>query len=613
MRGMSPDAEVGGTRFFRRLCLGFVGLVLVTSAAIGALVDSRVRADLLDSVEARLASEAAYLGVLAAPVLAADGPVDGPVGELAARAAEAAATTGSRLTVMRADGTVIVDTRHEPATMDNHLTRPEVQQALSEGRGRASRFSGTLGVDLLYVALPVRVEGRLVGICRASLPLVEVERHTARVRRIVGVGAIGAALLGMVLAMLYARRVTAPLAQMTAAVESLTRGRFARVDVPEGDDEIVRLGAAFNTMAAQLRERVALITANHNQVLAILGSMVEGVVAVDREDRVLHMNAVAGRLLGLVPEQCTGRRLWELTRELELSQALAHARETGEASRLEVELRSGTEMEPRTLQLNASPILDEDGARSGAVVVVNDLTELRRLEAIRRDFVANVSHELKTPLAAIRAMVEMLVEAPDLSEEQRQDFHRRVLAQGDRLATLVADLLTLARIESAGAAGGRADVPVTDLKDPIDRARTRFGPRAQKRGIAVEFELAEGPAPVRADEEDLREILDNLLDNAIKYTPAGGTVTLTLEREGQRIRLSVADTGVGIEPVHRERIFERFYRADKARSRELGGTGLGLAIVKHLVQSMGGTIEVASTPGRGSTFTVRLPAAAEKV
>ena len=599
---MAAPTTTRGIKFFWRLCAGFVGLVLATSLAIGTLVDSRVREDLLASVEQNLTAEAAFLAELAEPVLAGRSPV----ARLQRQADTLAERAESRLTVMDADGVVIVDTGQAPAGMDNHLARPEVQQALREGLGRSERFSGTLGVDLLYVAVPVRSEGQLRGVCRASLSLHELGERTARVRNIVLAGAAGAALIGMVLALAYARRVTAPLAQLTAAVEATTRGGFARVDVPLEDDEIGRLGTAFNAMAAELRDRMEIITANHNKVLAILSSMDEGVVAVDREDRVVHMNAVAGALLSLVPEECAGRPIWELTRDIDVSGALAHARETGESTRVEVRVRPGIAAEERVLRLNASPLTDASGDRSGAVVVVDDLTELRRLEEVRRDFVANVSHELKTPLAAIRAMVEMLVDAPDLDPQKQLDFHGRVLRQTDRLSTLVQDLLTLARLEEPRSPRETAQI---DLCDSVTRARARFQPQAEKQSIDLIVTQPGEPLRVSADEEDLRQILDNLLDNAIKYTPAGGTVEVRLgTTEGQAL-IEVIDTGAGIEPRHQDRIFERFYRVDKARSRELGGTGLGLSIVKHLTLSLRGQVGIESAPGRGSRFWVRLPLA----
>ena len=607
MRVMSASLPAGGTRFFWRLCAGFVGLVLVTSLAIGTLIDARVRSDLQDSIQSQLYAEAAHLVELA------ERPLSGqdPTSILQRQADTIAARTGSRLTVLDGTGAVVVDTRQAPASMDNHLTRPEIQQALGEGLGVAERFSGTLGVDLLYVALPVHGEGAVQGFCRASLPLQEIELRTARLRGIVLVGACGAALIGLLLAFAYARRVTAPLALMTAAVETTTRGEFARVDVPLEDDEIGRLGQAFNAMAAELHKRMQTITANHNKVLAILSSMDEGLVAIDREDRVVHINSVAGELLGLVPAESVGQLIWELTRDGgdgDISRALAHARDTGETTRVEVRVRSGTAPEERVLQLNASPLTDAQGERSGAVVVVNDLTELRRLEGIRQDFVANVSHELKTPLAAIRAMIEMLVDAPDLSAEKQLDFHQRVLRQTDRLATLVQDLLTLARLE---AQPPPPSAEAVDLRDSVALARARFLPQAEKRGLRLETSLPTEPVPIAADEEDLRQILDNLLDNAIKYTPEGGTVEVlvSLSENGRGARLEVVDTGAGIEPRHLERIFERFYRVDKARSRELGGTGLGLAIVKHLALSLHGSVGVESAPGQGTRFSVELPLA----
>jgi two-component system phosphate regulon sensor histidine kinase PhoR len=260
-----------------------------------------------------------------------------------------------------------------------------------------------------------------------------------------------------------------------------------------------------------------------------------------------------------------------------------------------------------TIDLRASPLRDAEGGLSGAVAVLHDVSELRRLESVRRDFVANVSHELKTPLTAIRGFVETLLSDPRLEPATRQRFLERIRDQSERLSLLVADLLTLARIESQQI---ERELYVLDLRGALREAALRFGPQCQGQGIALELaELPDEPLEVRSDPESIREIVDNLMDNAIKYTPSGGRVRLGARRVGDQVEISVSDTGIGIEPRDQERVFERFYRVDKARSRELGGTGLGLSIVKHLALALEGGVSLESRPGRGSTFFVHLPRA----
>jgi two-component system phosphate regulon sensor histidine kinase PhoR len=344
------------------------------------------------------------------------------------------------------------------------------------------------------------------------------------------------------------------------------------------------------------------IVTDRNKLLAILGSMVEGVVAVDRDDRVVHMNEVAGRLLRASPSESLGKRIWEVTRVIEVCEILDHARRHAGGADAEVHLAM-THGEAR-IELRASPLVDGAGALTGAVVVLHDVTDLRKLESLRRDFVANVSHELKTPLTAIRGLVETLIEDTRMEPATRERFHAKIRDQSGRLTALVSDLLTLARVESQGASSERKPL---DLRATLRDCEARFRPLCEQKGLMLEVRTSPEPQVVDGDEEALRQILDNLLDHALKYTPPSGKITVSVVPLGREALLEVSDSGIGIEPRDLERIFERFYRVDKARSRELGGTGLGLSIVKHLTLSLGGNVAVVSQVGRGSTFRVVLP------
>ncbi|MEO6708806.1 MAG: ATP-binding protein, partial [Planctomycetota bacterium] len=352
----------------------------------------------------------------------------------------------------------------------------------------------------------------------------------------------------------------------------------------------------------ELRERMETIVSDRNKLLAILGSMVEGVVAVDRDDRVVHMNEVAGRLLRASPHDSLGKRIWEVTRIVEVSEILEQARRRAGAADAEVHL-AVSNGEAR-IELRASPLVDGSGALSGAVVVLNDVTDLRRLESLRRDFVANVSHELKTPLTAIRGLVETLIEDKSMEIATRERFHEKIRDQSTRLSSLVSDLLTIARVESQAMTLERKPL---DLRATLRECEARFAPLCEAKGLTLELRAPPEPLVVQGDEESLRQIVDNLLDNALKYTPARGRIEVSARAREDEAVLEVSDTGIGIEPRDLERIFERFYRVDKARSRELGGTGLGLSIVKHLVHSLGGRVAVESKLGRGSTFRIVLP------
>jgi two-component system phosphate regulon sensor histidine kinase PhoR len=528
-----------------------------------------------------------------------------PAGDAAAveQLVQLAGVSGSRVTLVRADGRVLFDSEREARTLENHGSRPEVRGALTGGIGHARRISATSGKDSLYVARAVPGESGPTGVVRAAWSLEALPDSARRIALAIGgatLVALGATLL---FAAALARRIRAPLAATADMAEAIARGDYRRAAAPHGAPEIRRLSEAIGTMTAQLEHRLEMMTVDRNKVLAILSSMVEGVVAVDQNERVVHINTVASKLLDADPASAVGRRIWEVSRVPAVQELLDRTRELGEPCSAECSLPAD-EQNPAgaVLELRAAPLRDG----SGAVLVLHDVTALRKLENIRRDFVANVSHELKTPLTAIRALVETMIDDPEMPEPTLRRFLEKIRDQSARLTTLVADLLTLARIESGAVAPERR---LLDARTIARECAARVGAACEKKSIALSVEIPAAPVLVHADDESLRQIVDNLLDNAAKYTPAGGSIWLVLQRREEWVELEVRDTGIGIDARDRERIFERFYRVDKARSRELGGTGLGLSIVKHLAQALGGQVSLQSQLGRGSTFGVRIPAA----
>ncbi len=583
--------------FFWRLYLGCVALIVLSTVSVELwterLTDQDMRRDLFAAVRARTV----LLADLARPALQGHDS-----GDLDARIVALGRDTGARLTLVRADGVVIADSERSPAVMDNHLHRPEIQDALEHGEGSAERLSDTTGVRYQYVARSVSDGATPLGFVRAAVPLSEIDRRIAELRSTFAWTAVVASGLAVVVALYFARRISAPLSAMTELAEGIARGDYRRVAMVDGADEIRRLSGAIGSMTAQLEGQLATITSDRNKLVAVLSSMVEGVIAVDGDERVLHLNAVAGRLLDIDPQQALGRRVWELTRVRPVCEILEAARASSAERHLECRARIGTG--EVVLELRAAPLRDGSGALAGAVVALHDVTALRKLETMRRDFVANVSHELKTPLTAIRGMVETMLDDRAMPEETAKRFLERVREQSSRLTALVADLLTLARIESNE---GRPERRLIDMRGVLRESSSRFSDVATRRGLVLTVELPKEPLVLLSDDESLRQIVDNLLDNACKYTPSGGRVTLRLARGEREATLEVQDTGIGIEARDQERVFERFYRVDKARSRELGGTGLGLAIVKHLAQSLNGRVSLESLVGRGSTFRVHLP------
>ena len=398
-----------------------------------------------------------------------------------------------------------------------------------------------------------------------------------------------------------ARQITRPLKELIAAFEKVGRdSAHARV-YPGTSDEVSLLGRSFNRMSEKLGARISALEEDRQQLRTILGGMVEGVVALDPDQRILFVNDRAGELLELSRAPAVGRALWEVVRHRPLLDAVKRALESREPHREEFSWTGST---PRTLTVHAARLPGE--SPRGAVLVLHDTTELRRLETLRQDFVANVSHELKTPLSVIKVCVETLLDGAVDDPIHRGRFLEQIARQADRLHALILDLLSLARIESGAELFHFTSVP---LREVAEACVERHRPRAEARIQRLDFEVVRPGLHVWADEEAVDQILENLLDNALKYTGEGGSIRIRLGTEGEQGTIEVVDSGIGIPAADLPRIFERFYRVDKARSRELGGTGLGLAIVKHLVQAMHGSVSATSEPRKGTTFRVQLPLA----
>ncbi len=585
--------------FLRKLYLGYVALILLSTAIVGGLIAQQIEEDSVKEIRQSLNVRAVFLQNLVSPTFR--GPPD-PTLQQRIRALGAAIDT--RLTVIGLDGGVIADSEENPSEMDNHANRPEILAARSHELGNTTRFSDTLGTMMMYLALPVWSEDRLVGYVRTSLPLSVVEERLAHLHALVALGAGIAVSVALILGLFFARRVTNPLTSMTTAAESMAHGNYDQRIPVTTTDEIGTLARTLNRLSENLRDRMETINKDRNKLLAILGGMVEGVVAVDQDERVVHMNAAAGIILGISPESIVGKKIWEsitIHKVCEIvDKTLRDATEVAE------ELQLIGPPQDRAVKVNASPLHDSQGSLVGAVVVLYDLSELHRLETVRRDFVANVSHELKTPITAIRGLVETLIDDKQMHPEHRERFLIKVRDQAMRLGVIVTDLLTISRLETQGDVLERKFL---DLRDPVLASSQGLLPPREKEGIIIESQVPEEPVTVLGDEEALCQVVRNLLDNALKYTPKNGRVWVRLRQEEGHAVIEVEDTGIGIEPRDLDRIFERFYRVDKARSRELGGTGLGLSIVKHITHAHGGWVSVDSVPGKGSTFRIYLPLA----
>ncbi len=507
-----------------------------------------------------------------------------------------------RVTVVFPDGRVMGDSNSNPEEMENHGNRPEIREALAGRTGYSERFSDTLRRTLLYVAVPVERHGAVVAVVRVSMPLADIRRTLNAAYVEVGAGMAGAAVLFAVVAWVLVRRISRPLEDMRQAAERMAQGDLhARVEVVTGGDEMRSLGRTLNQMAEQLGARLQTITQQSNELKAVFASMSEGVLAVDANGYVLNWNEAASRLLGFAGGQARGQSLEEVVRNPELQKFVRTVQASGEDVEMEIQLDG-----ERTLRVHGTTLEDAAGRRMGVLVAMGDTTRLKRLEKMRQDFVANVSHELKTPITALRGCVETLMEPEPRDREEDRRFIAMMGRQVDRLWAIVGDLLSLSRLEHEGQMG-RVPLEAGPVREVLRRAAGNFARAAEGKKAAVTVECPEGLVlPINA--ALLEQAVGNLIDNAIKYGAEGCRVEVSAGCEqGQGVWIRVKDEGPGIEQRHLSRIFERFYRVDQARSRALGGTGLGLAIVKHIAQAHGGTVGVESTPGKGSVFTIRLP------
>jgi two-component system phosphate regulon sensor histidine kinase PhoR len=584
---------------FWRLFGAYAALLLAAIAILGFVLANRFHRYYHHQINERLRTRLALIREMVR-----DWPV-GKMGSLQERVAALGAEIATRITVIAEDGTVLADSDEDPSRMENHAHRPEIQEARDRGFGDATRSSETVGKRMKYYALRIEKAKNGAGYVRVALPVEDIEEQLADLNRIVGTAVGITAVAAMILAFLFARRITSPLHELTVGAQHIAGGEFGHKVYAIGQDEVGRLARAFNHMSTQLARQFAQLEEDRQQLRTILGSMVEGVVALDSEERIVFANDRAGQLLDFRATAAVGKKLWEITRQPALQELTKRAFQGPEDCEGAVNLPGPV---ARYLTVQAAR-LPGDPVR-GVVLVVHDTSELRRLERLRQEFVANVSHELKTPLSVIKVCVETLLDGAMNDAEHRKTFMEQIAEQAERLHLLILDLLSLARIESSSEA---YDYQALELEPLVAQCIERHRARAESKQQQLEAipPLRAGVKPQSpaawADEEALSQILDNLVDNALKYTPAGGRVSVSWRAESGEAVIQVQDTGIGIPEADLPRIFERFYRVDKARSRELGGTGLGLSIVKHLVGAMHGSVSASSRIGQGTTFSVRLP------
>lgn len=600
---------------FWRLFGTFGALLLSAIGLLGFLVVQRVEQHYLDEIEESLRTKAVLVRE------AVRGVPPERTAELRQRIIALRPQIATRITLIAADGKVVADSEEDPDKMENHADRPEFRAARESAFGRAERLSNTLGQSMMYLAMRTEDDGGVVAFVRVALPLASVKGQLAELRRLVWTAVALTGLAAVGLAFWLARRITRPIEELTASAEQIAAGSYGHRVYAAGNDEVTALARTFNYMSERLAAQFAQLAADREQLRMILSGMVEGVVALDEGQRVLFANERAAELLAFPYPVPPNRKLWEMSRRRALQDVVQHALGDPEPHRQELVWNGPTE---RSLTVHAARL--PGSPPRGVVLVLHDTSELRRLERLRQEFVANVSHELKTPLSVIQVCVETLLDGALDDSENRRRFVDTIGDQAARLHVLILDLLSLARIESGEEAFEFQQVALAPIVGAcLERHRARAAAKKQTLHAGntdVAQQDSEPPAPAHcplptagsssnawADPEAVGQILDNLVDNAVKYTPEGGRIQVRWHEEDGHVCLDVEDTGIGIPEQDLPRVFERFYRVDKARSRELGGTGLGLAIVKHLVQAMHGSVRATSRVGQGTTFHVRLPKA----
>jgi len=507
----------------------------------------------------------------------------------------------TRLTIINPEGMVLGDSEENPQKMENHSDRPEIKEAIKGRIGKSSRYSTTLKKDMMYLALPIKDDAyRVIGAVRVSIPLDELENRVGQIYRIIGWGGLLAVTISLGISFALARRVSRPISQMAQAAKMISKGDLSRRIREDSRDEVGDLAYSFNRMSEELQRQMGDLAREVSEKEALLSSMIEGVLAIDRDEHVILINQAAQRMLELGPDDALGKFHWEVIRNSEINNLFKEVLKTKEQK--EVKLQIG-HLDERAFMVYAAPIRAWGGNILGVVAVFHDVTEIRRLEKVRMEFVANVSHELRTPLTSIKGFVETLKRGAIDERENAVNFLDIIERHTDRLNQLITDLLDLSRVETGKK---KMDFQPIKVEELINRAVSHFMEISNKNRPKIKYNIPSDLPMVLADEEGIETVLKNLLDNAVKYTPKRGEINITSTDKDDYIEIAVVDNGIGIPSRDLPRIFERFYCVDKARSRELGGTGLGLSIVKHIIEAHGGTVGVESEVGEGSRFTFTL-------
>ncbi len=572
-----------------RIAIPLIILILVSTGITGGYLINYVRSSQIDNLRFHLEEEAHITAEAGLPLLIQGSNTD----VLAKRLGQ---EIEARVTIIAPDGKVLGDSQENPSMMENHATRPEVKDALTSGFGESTRYSITLDEQMMYVAVPISNQGTILGIARVALPLTTIEKSVNRLTLTIALSMVVLALLTVLAAWFIARRTTGPLRQLTKATRQIAAGQLDQKITVQIRDEVGQLGNAFNEMSLSLKGMMEVVSAEKAKLSTVLNNMVDGVILTDKEGIISTANQTAGRLFGFDDKNVSSKPIIEVVREHEVDAVLKTCLRT----RKEQSAQFESSVTKRFIRVIAAPIVD--GKANEILVLFQDLTELRNLQTMRKELVGNISHELRTPISGIKVMVETLRDGAINDKEAAKDFLTRIDSDVDRLAQTVSELTELSRIET-----GQATLRIAslDLNFLIREVIEQLTPLAERQQVTISTNLATDLPEVRADRDRIRQTIINLAHNAIKFNRVGGNVKLSTKADNNAVTVEILDTGVGISKDDLPHVFERFYKADRARSK--GGSGLGLAIAKHTVQAHNGKIWVVSEQGKGSTFSFSLP------
>ncbi|MBU3915138.1 cell wall metabolism sensor histidine kinase WalK [bacterium] len=585
------------TRIFWLLYRAYLLITLVSLLAVSWYISDSVKKYFLKQYESDLHVRGVLLARQVKPLLS---PLDR--GKLQRLCLESGTVSNTRITVILPGGEVVGDTESDPATMDNHIDRPEVVQALAKEVGLSIRYSGTLGKNMMYVAMSLKSGTLVKAILRMSVPLTAVDEEIKSIQIKIFFGGLVIAILASIVSWLVSIRISHP-------IENLKRGavRFSMGDLDHrlaesGTVEFNGLADAMNQMATQLKERMNAITNQQNEYQTVLSNMLGGVIALDRQERIVSLNPSVALILKIDPMEFKGRSIQEAIRNHELNRFVSEAVSSDDRVERDIVIYHP---EKRVINASSAPLFNADQDRTGTLLVLNDVSQLRFLENMRRDFAANVSHELKTPLTAIKGFVETLIDGAYTDPMEAPRFLEIIQRHVNRLNSIITDLLQLSKIETMDQ---RNEISFSreKIEDVIESALSACQAKAKAKEITIYTDYGDA-LEARVDSSLLQQAILNLMENALEYSYSSGPIEITARSEENWITIDIKDHGVGIETKHLDRLFERFYRVEKARTRKAGGTGLGLAIAKHIVQVHKGYITVKSKPGEGSTFSIHIP------